>query len=276
MPILNLVVLLRLGGLSGWLLLLGLVPIAGPHRGVGRRRDRVSPHRRLLRLRTRHDGARRRAPAGVGFGDRLRHQPMGGRRSRCRTPHHRGAGAGRAPAAPAGPHPYAEDDGQEFLAAVSEASPSHRRLRSDDRRPHRMARASAAAQPPSRPASPPGWVPPPLPAPAVSGGSRAASDVPPIPPVPIGGAMRERPWQGLTDADEYTGEVTGAVSGAPAPISAIPVTRAQADGEPIPGPMRGSSPSATTRPTEPRRPSRACPRRTTPPRASRGRPLVRR
>ena len=29
-PVLNLVVLLRLGGLSGWLLLLALVPVLGP------------------------------------------------------------------------------------------------------------------------------------------------------------------------------------------------------------------------------------------------------
>ncbi len=45
-PVLNLVVLLRLGGLSGWLLLLGARAVPRPGRGLGRHRHRLPPHRR--------------------------------------------------------------------------------------------------------------------------------------------------------------------------------------------------------------------------------------
>ena len=71
-PILNLVVVLQLGGLSGWLFLLVLVPFIGPLARLGVHRHRGAPDQPRLRLRRRHDRARGAAVPGVGDRPRCR------------------------------------------------------------------------------------------------------------------------------------------------------------------------------------------------------------
>ncbi|GAA1982305.1 DUF5684 domain-containing protein [Microbacterium pumilum] len=293
-PVLNLIVLLRLGGLSGWLLLLWLIPFAGPvavwvivviaaHRigaafGYGAGMTVLAAV--LL-------------PAWatvIGFGSSRwvgdESQP---REPRGAVANSREAGARRTASA------VEYDDGVEFLSTLSDSAPPAAGF--DATTPpsaygRRTATPAAAPPLPPLPAAPPaGWVPPPLPtssaapapatppasapavpAPTVPGpptpakpatpaaavpAPAAASDLPPIPPIPqtsqdpVSGAMRERIWEGLGDADEFTGEVTGAVSGAPAPISAVPVMRrGDQDDEVPPGPMRGAGTARSSDPAD--------------------------
>ena len=313
-PVLNLVILLRLGGLTGWLLLLGLIPFAGllavwvvvviaAHRigaafGYG-------PGMTVLAA------VLLPAWAGViGFGSSRwvgdESHPAG----------HRGA-VESFPAA-AGARRSASDveyeDGVAFLSTLSDSAPPSAGF--DATTPpsaygRRGATPADAPPLPPMPAAPPaGWVPPPLPmpagapAPAPAASALAVADLRPSPahrplrhprqpsrhprqpsgtrrrgirssadPAGAGGsgATRERFWEGLPDADEFTGEVTGAVSGAPAPISAVPVMRRGDAGEAAPGPMREPDRSPPATQPMPRLRSLACPPRRTRPRSSRGR-----
>jgi len=50
-------------------------------------------------------------------------------------------------------------------------------------------------------------------------------------------------WQGLEDVDEFTGEVTGAFTGAPAPVSALPIVSVPRPADAPSGPQRTGSPA---------------------------------
>ena len=89
-------------------------------------------------------------------------------------------------------------------------------------------RASSQVAPPAEGWAPPagGWTPPPLPGrPVAASGAAdpASADAP--------GASEDDPWQGFAlDSTDLSAEVTGAVPGAPAPVSAVSPSAA----EPIP------------------------------------------
>ncbi|GAA1943902.1 DUF5684 domain-containing protein [Microbacterium deminutum] len=225
-PVLNLVVLLRLGGLSGWLLLLALIPFAG-----------------LIAVWVAVVIACHRIGAAFGFGPGMTvlaalllpvwasvigfgasrwvgaEAPVGTRRTSAET-----------------------DDGLAFLAGITDQAGYAPKPPSAG--PSRAYAAGDVASPPPKPplpaASTTGWVPPPppppLPAPAIPTVSAAASASPPVPPRPSYTSSAQR-WEGLHPADELTGEVTGAVPGAPSPISAIPVAPDYADEEVAAGPL---------------------------------------
>lgn len=89
-------------------------------------------------------------------------------------------------------------------------------------------RASSQVTPPAEGWAPPsgGWTPPPLPGRPVAAGGAPDPESADDP-----GAEIDDPWQGFAlDSTDLSAEVTGAVPGAPAPISAIPASAA----EPIP------------------------------------------
>ena len=214
-PILNLVVLLRLGALSPWLLLLALIPglgvvavwvvvIIACHRIGGA--FGYGPGMTVL--------AALLLPVWatvIGFGSS------------------RWVGADTTSGARRTPPPD-DDDDLAFLAAAFE--------------PDRRATTYAPIAPPPAygraPAS--GPVPPPLPpTPAAAAAASAIPAVPPLPAAEPEAAPEADSWEGwgLRPADEFTGEVTGAVTGAPAPISAVPGGGADADGR-APGPRRAA------------------------------------
>jgi len=226
-PVLNAIVLLELGGLSGWWLLLWLVPglgmlavwvfvIVACHR-IGRSFG-CGPGMTVL--------AALLLPVWatvIGFGS--------SRWVGAESHHH---GVRRTAAA--------DDDGLPFLAEYGRTSETYAPIA----QPPAYGRSQPAA--PRQPAQAgAGWTPSPS-TPHAGATSPAASALPPIPPMPTvtAAAAAATPpggsglWEdlGLRPGEELTGEVTGAVTGAPSPISAVPgVTREEA--EPVAGPRRG-------------------------------------
>ena len=231
-PVLNAIVLLQLGGLSGWWLLLWLVPglgalavwvvvIVACHRIGGS--FGYGPGMTVL--------AALLLPVWatvIGFGS----SRWVGAES-----HHHGV---RRTAAD-------DDSGLAFLAEYGRTPETYTPL------------APPPAYGRSQPATPgeaqqagPGWRPSPS-TPQVPATPAAASALPPIPPMPpmptvTAAAAAAAPasgsdlWEdlGLRPGEELTGEVTGAFTGAPAPISAVPgMTREEPD-EPVAGPRRGA------------------------------------
>jgi hypothetical protein len=236
-PILNLVVLLRLGGLSGWLLLLWLVP------GLG-----------FIAVWVVVVIACHRVNAAFGFGAGMTVLaalllPVWASVIGFGTA--RWVGAEAQPGARRTAAPI-DDDGPAFIAAMSEPetrTPARGYGRTGDIPP----------QPPLPAAPSTGWTPPPLPtavppapattalqpAPPTTAAPTAASTPPPMPSMPVAAAHAapvDR-WQGLEDVDEFTGEVTGAFTGAPAPVSAVPIVSVPRSAEAPPGPQRGGSPA---------------------------------
>jgi hypothetical protein len=214
-PILNLVVLFRLGGLSGWWLLLWLVPFAG---GIAVWIVIIVACHRI--------------GAAFGFGGGMTvlaalllpvwASVIGFGSSRwvgAEAP----SGARRTPAA-------FDDGGLDFLSARPSAPPAASPV---------MTSPSAHDVPPqpplpaATPVAAAGWVPPvpsaPPFAPAAAGVAAAAE-----PSIP------DEPWEGVRASDEFTGEVTGAFIGAPAPISAVPGSTPK-DDDVVPGPQRASA-----------------------------------
>lgn len=215
-PVLNQVTLFRLGGLSGWLVLLFLVPPAGWVAMV------VACHR---------------VGAAFGFGGGMTVLaalvfPVWASVV--------GFGSSRwvGHDAPAGPRRAAlRDDtfppprAQPTLPLVPPLPPSS--PAAED------AAAPAAAEPAARPfaaPAPAGWTPPPVPEPAP-----AASWAPPASPVaeesweaPRRSTARAASWDQVAPAE--TDEVTGAVAGAPGPISALPF-----GGQPVTRPPASAS-----------------------------------
>ncbi|WP_203581802.1 DUF5684 domain-containing protein [Microbacterium hibisci] len=304
-PILNAVVVLQLAGLSPWLLLLGLVPVVniallvvfviaihrinvafglgvgmtvlgvllfpvwaslvgwGSARWIGRETDA---------------GARRTSAEAAAGLPPLPPFPTPTSRSGepvVFPPVAPGAGSGFAPpsayapaaGAVAGPPPgvqgFAPTTAPRPVAPVSSA-------------PDQSAPGAAAPSAPVAPVGPVpgapvdglaavappvgGWTPPPLPGRPVAA-APGATDAP---------ADAADPWQGFAlDATELSGEVTGAVSGAPAPISAVPeapaapvppapITSAPlADDEPYAAPEAATTSEGITRPPVTRVPAAA-------------------
>jgi hypothetical protein len=229
-PVLNAVVLLQLGGLSGWWLLLWLVPglgalavwvivIVACHR-IGRSFG-CGPGMTVL--------AALLLPVWatiIGFGSS---------RWVGSEAHHHGVR-----------RTSADDDGLSFLADYGLTSESYTPVAP----PPAYGRSQPA--PPRQPEQAGGgWTPSPsMPqAPAAPAAPAAASARPPIPPMPTvtAAAAAATPvrgsdlWEdlGLRPGEELTGEVTGAVTGAPAPISAVPGLPREEPGEPPAGPRRG-------------------------------------
>lgn len=230
-PVLNLVVLLQLGGLSGWWLLLLLVP------GLGILAVWV-----LVVIACHRVGAAFGYGPGmtvlaalllpvwatvIGFGSSrwVGAETGGGVRRTAPEPGMDGTGLPALPEYGRAPDPYAP------------ISP-----------PPAYGRAQSPGVEEPQP-SVSGWTPAPAPAPA------AASALPPKPPMPTiaAAAAAAKPvsdpelWEslGLRPGEELTGEVTGAITGAPAPISAVPGASRAAQDEPPAGPRRGGAePSA--------------------------------
>ncbi len=234
-PILNAVVLLRLGGLSGWLLLLALIPFLG-----------VLAVWVIVIIACHRVGAAFGSGPGmtvlaalllpvwatiIGFGSSrwVGADPRGGAR---RTPSE------------------VDDDGLAFLTALSDPGRPAATYPPIAPPPAYGRSQTPAAAEPSPPAG--GWTPPPLPAQApIAPG--AASTAPPVPPMPSAAAAAAAaagadPWEGLglRPSDEFTGEVTGAVTGAPAPISAVPGTAHDIEDDESAGPRRGAAAAAIT------------------------------
>jgi hypothetical protein len=146
------------------------------------------------------------------------------------------SGARRTPAA-------FDDGGLDFLSArpsaPSAASPVMTGPSARDVPPQPPAPAAAVPPVPAPPVAAhsvaaPGWIPPAPAAPAsapVPASVAAAAAEPPIP---------DEPWEGVRASEEFTGEVTGAFIGAPAPISAVPGS-APKDDDVVPGPQRASA-----------------------------------
>ena len=234
-PVLNLVVLLRLGGLSGWLLLLALVPFLGPvavwvvvviacHRIGGA--FGFGPGMTVLAALLLPVWA-----SVIGFGTS---RWVGAEAS---------AGTRRSA-------PDVDPDGLAFLGlAVHEP-----RTPVAGAPPVTSGAGSVSApvrpQPPLPDSRAAGWVPPPPPPLPGAGVPVAASARPPIPAMPSYPTPPVDPWEGLHAVDELTSEVTGAVPGAPQPISAIPVIPEPQDDEVAPGPMRGTAAAAAARSTD--------------------------
>jgi hypothetical protein len=229
-PVLNAVVLLQLGGLSGWWLLLWLVPglgtlavwamvIVACHR-IGRSFG-YGPGMTVL--------AALLLPVWatvIGFGS-----------SRWVGAEPQYSGVRRAAAD--------EDAGLPFLAEYGRTTEAYTPI------------APPPAYGPSQPdslAQPAGggWTPPPS-TPQTAATPAAAPALPPMPPMPTvsaaaaaaatPGARGADLWEdlGLRPGEELTGEVTGAVPGAPAPISAVPGTTHEDREEPLAGPRRAIS-----------------------------------
>ena len=187
-PILNLVVLLRLGGLSGWLLLLALVP------GIG-----------IVAVWVAVVVACHRIGAAFGYGPGMTVLaalllPVWASII--------GFGSSRwvgAEARPGARRTQSEDEGLAFFTALSQ--------------PERSAPAYAPAPdvPPPPPLPGAGWTPPPRPTSPIPVASVAASALPPVPPLPAPPAAEDDPWQavGLRPLDEFTDEVTGALHRSP-------------------------------------------------------------
>ena len=194
-PVLNAVVLLRLGGLSGWLLLLALVP------GLG-----------IIAVWVVVIVACHRIGAAFGYGPGMTvlaalllpvwASIIGFGSSRW-------VGAETRPGARRTP---SEDEGLGFFTALSQ--------------PDRSAPAYSPAPdvPPPPPLPGAGWTPPPRPTSPIPVVPVAASALPPVPALPAPPEIEDEPWQavGRRSLDEFTDEVTGAFTGAPAPISAVP------------------------------------------------------
>lgn len=222
-PVLNLVVLLRLGGLSGWLLLLALIPFVGPvavwvvvviacHR-IGQAFG-FGPGMTVLAALLLPVWA-----SVIGFGVSRwvgAEAPAGARRTPVEIDH----------------------DGLAFLAGISDdgehepTPPAPLRRRTNGGAGTGATTGAQPVPPPLPPVPAEGWVPPPPPPlplaaapamPAAPAAPAAASALPPIPPKPSYTPMPDDRWEGLHDADELTSDVTGASPGAPGPISAVPV-----------------------------------------------------
>jgi hypothetical protein len=130
-----------------------------------------------------------------------------------------------------------EEDNLAFFTALSQPdrfAPEHSPARSP---------APDIAPPPPLPGA--GWTPPPRP----TSIPLAASALPPMPPLPAP-PVEEEPWgsMGLRRLDELTDEVTGAFTGAPAPISAVPGPSG-AD-EAARGPVRAGNAEAEAAPVD--------------------------
>jgi hypothetical protein len=251
-PILNIVVLLRLGGLSGWLVLLFIIPIAGWIALL------IAVHR--INVSFGYGGGMTVLAfflfpvwaSIVGFGPE---RWVG--REVTRHP-----GPVRSTMTAAAETPSAQSPA---VTAYSPTAPP-------------PAHGRPVAQPPASPAAVRGgWTPPPLPpqpvasAPghAVSAPRPSAGDAPrsaPVDSVPTAGEypapafMRRtrtppEPLEDAPDADEEwsfdvgpgsaTSEVTGAVTGAPAPVSAAPARSRPAGEGPDPVESEGAPPPVT-------------------------------
>jgi hypothetical protein len=226
-PVLNLIVLLQLGGLSGWWLLLWLVPglgmlavwvfvIVACHR-IGRSFG-CGPGMTVLAALLLPVWA-----SVIGFGS--------SRWVGAESHHH---GVRRT---------AADDDGLPFLAGYGRTSETYTPITP----PPAYGRSQPAApRQPEQAAA--GWTPSPstLQAPSTPAAASAPPPSPPIPTVTAAAAAATPArgsdlWEdlGLRPGEELTGEVTGAVTGAPSPISAVPgVTREEPD-ESLAGPRRG-------------------------------------
>nr|BFF09099.1 hypothetical protein GCM10025699_04020 [Microbacterium flavescens] len=253
-------------------------------RAVGVHRDRLLSGQRRLRIRRRHDRARRAAVPGVGDGARLRLRPLGGcRPRRGRAPLHRrvrspcpGLHARRRRTAPAAarhrergraPRLGSRADGCDAPGAPRAAGSCFRRascrrcpgrsgrcrradlLRAGDRCVAARAPAAFDYTEPSHPNIPPR---PADPSPVL--GEESA-------PAPATSARANQNWGGfdLGAVVELTGEVTAAVSGAPHPIAAVPgVAADQPDEDSDPRPAVTRVPAARPAPTvEPWAPARS-------------------
>ena len=218
-PILNLVVVLQLGGLSGWLFLLVLVPIAGPL--IVWVCIVIAAHRINLAF---GYGAGMTVLAALLFP--VWATVLGAGSARWIGRERVGGGPVRTGSAEvSAPPPLAADSAWPLAAAASYQPhpPVPPRPPAPPAPP-----APVAGQVAGRPADQPattraGWTPPPLP-------SSAA---------PLLGA-----GIAFDDESDWTGEVTGAISGAPAPISAVPLRPAAA---------AGGARRATDRSPQPRR-----------------------
>jgi len=253
-PVLNIVVLLRLGGISPWLLLLVLFPILG-----------------LFAVWVLQIIACHRIGRAFGYGAGMTvlavllfpiWASVLGFGSARWVGHHTDAGprrvGGADPAVADAPLPPARVEPAPAAYSPIAPPPAYGRA------PQPPAYGASGLPPaPGIPSQPPvtaapvsGWAPPPLPAPSAVAAAAAASepaapslagpsaaapaaaareDTTVIPPAPAG-------WEGFEfgDIDELTGEVTGAVSGAPEPIAAVPVIPSTPP-ETAPRPIAGRS-----------------------------------
>jgi hypothetical protein len=280
-PVLNVVVLLQLAGLSPWLVILAFIPLVnvaflvvyaialfrinvafgfgagmtvlgvllfpvwasivgwGSARWVGREQDAAS--RAPLGA-----GVRRTSAEAAGLPPL---PPFPAPASRAGEP------VGFPPAAPAAagagfaPPVYAPPPAP-AAAASAPASSGPAAAFSPAPAPSAPA-ASAAAPGADVDVAPPagGWTPPPLPTRPVAAAPSGDGQ-----PADGGDADRDR-WQGFAlDSVDLSAEVTGAVSGAPAPISAVPVapttsvppTPADAAGDPVGASEVFAAPEAST------------------------------
>ncbi|WP_137844135.1 DUF5684 domain-containing protein [Microbacterium sp. 2FI] len=230
-PVLNLVVLFQLGGFSGWLLLIGLVPIVGVLVVVVI--EIIACYRIGVAFGYRGGMAVVAAllfpvwASIIGFGSARwvgRDADAGPRRSE-------NAAGDDLPPLPPFPTP-----GEQTAATYSPIAP-----------PPAYGRAPQAPAAPAPQVTPPpgGWAPPPLPQrPAVAGAAAPAAPASPFVPAE---KAADDPWQGFAVAGlDLTGEVTGAVSGAPEPIAAVPVSAASdapSDDDAYAGPRRSGAAS---------------------------------
>lgn len=271
-PVLNAVVLLRLGGLSGWLVLLALIPVLG-----------------AIAVWVAVIVASHRIGAAFGYGAGMTvlaallfpvwASIIGFGPSRW-VGTDRQSGVRRTAT-------IADDGGLDFLSALGDADRPAAAAQSDSSEARREAAPIEDRDAPA-PMTAAGWTPPPVPsgapaapvpvaaapaappAPAPPASAAAASAAPagPVPAAPAAAPAAPEapatpvtadpavsaaseappqvpdadPWEGLglRPADEFSEEVTGAFTGAPQPISAVPSAHPDDDGDEVPaGPRRG-------------------------------------